>query len=213
MDGDAELSGEASGVRAEDLLGLAVVMWVDQDVGGVAVGPGFRSGGVSAMVAVGEVAELVGEGTESVGFGHPVLDGDCVRWPPCGFWSTAVPVDVIGVLGWVGVLSDIQADQVTEQVDKWLPILLGVLAPALAATKTHQGSDSTATDADAEVASLLGSAHDVADIVVQQVKTVTPQDVASAVLAAIRAEEKGEHDTAAGTAATAEAITDYVYGR
>ena len=121
---------------------------------------------------------------------------------------------IVGVLGWVGVLSDIKADQVLDQVDQWLPILLGVLAPALAATKTHPGSDSTATDADAEVASLLGSAHDVADIVVQQVKTVTPQDVASAVLAAIRAEEKGEHVTsAAGAAATAESTADYVYGR
>lgn len=122
---------------------------------------------------------------------------------------------IVGVLGWVGVLSDIQADQVTDQVDKWLPILLGVLAPALAATKTHPGSDSTATDADAEVASLLGSAHDVADIVVQQVKAVTPQDVAAAVLAAIRAEERGEHDTdtAVSVAATTEASTDYVYGR
>ena len=121
---------------------------------------------------------------------------------------------IVGVLGWVGVLSDIKADQVLDQADQWLPILLGVLAPALAATKTHPGSDSTATDADAEVASLLGSAHDVADIVVQQVKTVTPQDVASAVLAAIRAEEKGEHVTsAAGAAATAESTADYVYGR
>ena len=120
---------------------------------------------------------------------------------------------IVGVLGWVGVLSDIKADQVLDQADQWLPILLGVLAPALAATKTHPGSDSTATDADAEVASLLGSAHDVADIVVQQVKTVTPQDVASAVLAAIRAEERGEHDTAAGAADSAEATTDYVYGR
>ncbi|WP_313007296.1 hypothetical protein [Corynebacterium variabile] len=119
---------------------------------------------------------------------------------------------IVGVLGWVGVLSDIQADQVTEQVDKWLPILLGVLAPALAATKTHQGSDSTATDADAEVASLLGSAHDVADIVVRQVKAVTPQDVASAVVSAIRAEERGEHDTTTASAA-ATATADYVYGR
>ena len=126
---------------------------------------------------------------------------------------------VIGVLGWVGVLSDIQADQVTDQVDKWLPILLGVLAPALAATKTHQGSDSTATEADAAAASLLGSAHDVADIVVQQVKAVTPQDVASAVLAAIRAEERGEHFTATDPTAmvaamkTEAARADYVYGR
>lgn len=55
---------------------------------------------------------------------------------------------IVGGLGWVGVLSDIQADQIGDQIDKWLPILLGVLAPALAATKTHQGSDSTATDED-----------------------------------------------------------------
>lgn len=117
---------------------------------------------------------------------------------------------LVGVLGWAGVLSDIKADQIMSHVDQWMPILLGVLAPALAATKTHEGSDSTATDADAEVASLLGSAHDVADIVVQHVKSVTPQDVASAVLAAIRAEERGDHDATA----TASAVDpDYVYGR
>jgi len=116
---------------------------------------------------------------------------------------------IIGVLAWISVLSNIQADQVTDQVDKWLQIQLGVLAPALAATKIYQGSDSTATEADAAAASLLGSAHDVADIVVQQVKAVTPQDVASAVLSAIRAEERGEH----GTVKTAAASADYVYGR
>ncbi|MGP5269790.1 hypothetical protein ACTXK0_05185 [Corynebacterium variabile] len=70
---------------------------------------------------------------------------------------------VVGVLGWVGVLSDIQADQVTGQIDKWLPILLGVLAPALAAAKTHPGSDSTATDADVEAASAI----DVDDVAAQ----------------------------------------------
>lgn len=62
---------------------------------------------------------------------------------------------IIGVLGWIGVISDIQADQIGDQLDKWLPILLGVLAPAIAAAKTHPGSDSTATDADVEAAAAI----------------------------------------------------------
>lgn len=131
---------------------------------------------------------------------------------------------IVGVLGWVGVLSDIQADQVTSQVDRWLPILLGVLAPALAATKTHPGSDSTATDEDlvrayppaptvdpdaiiAKVEELKAGAPDVAATLKDLAKSIpdqaTPAKIADAVLAAIRAEEKGEHDTTA----------DYVYGR
>lgn len=118
---------------------------------------------------------------------------------------------VIGVLGWVGVLSDIQADQVADKVDQWLPILLGVIAPALAATKTNPGSDSTATDEDLAVGA-RGALHEqvgrVGTAILGQL-----DNLPSAVLAAIRAEEKGEHDTAAGTAATAEATTDYVYGR
>ena len=128
---------------------------------------------------------------------------------------------VVGVLGWVGVLSDIQADQIGDQIDKWLPILLGVLAPALAATKTHQGSDSTATDEDRVIsksyppADLTDQVRDAAERAVRDTLSRIPgaDQTAQAVLAAIRAEEKGEHDTAAGTAATAEASTDYVYGR
>ena len=69
----------------------------------------------------------------------------------------------VGVLGWIGVLSDIQADQVTGQIDQWLPILLGVLAPALAAAKTNEGSDSTATDADVEAAATSIDTDTVAD--------------------------------------------------
>lgn len=139
---------------------------------------------------------------------------------PAWVWRKAlygVVFLVSGILGYFGILSQIQADQVMEQVDKWLPILASMIGSGTAFIKTHAGSDSAAAEADAAAASLLGSAHDVADIVVQQVKAVTPQDVASAVLAAIRAEERGEHDptttTAAGAAATAEATTDYVYGR
>ncbi|WP_312800976.1 hypothetical protein [Corynebacterium variabile] len=128
---------------------------------------------------------------------------------------------IVGVLGWVGVLSDIQADQVTDQVDKWLPILLGVLAPALAATKTNQGSDSTATDEDRAIsksyppADLTDQVRDAAERAVRDTLSRIPgaDQTAQAVLAAIRAEEKGEHDTTAGTAATATATTDYVYGR
>ena len=119
---------------------------------------------------------------------------------------------VIGVLGWVGVLSDIQADQVADKVDQWLPILLGVIAPALAATKTNPGSDSTATDEDLAVGA-RGALHEqvgrVGTAILGQL-----DNLPSAVLAAIRAEERGEHDTTtASAAATAEATTDYVYGR
>lgn len=130
---------------------------------------------------------------------------------------------IVGVLGWVGVLSDIQADQVTDQVDKWLPILLGVLAPALAATKTHPGSDSTATDEDRVIsksyppADLTDQVRDAAERAVRDTLSRIPgaDQTAQAVLAAIRAEEKGEHATAtaAGTAATSEASANYVYGR
>lgn len=125
---------------------------------------------------------------------------------------------VVGVLGWVGVLSDIQADQVTDQVDKWLPILLGVLAPALAATKTHQGSDSPVTGADVVAASgPIVSVNDAAraEATVRKVMADLPDPakIADAVLVAIRSEEKGEHDTTtAGAAATAD-TSDYIYGR
>lgn len=123
---------------------------------------------------------------------------------------------IVGVLGWVGVLSDIQADQVTDQVDKWLPILLGVLAPALAATKTNEGSDSTATDQDVAgvvAADVTNRVQDAVRDALSSVTSLDPSRIGQAVVSAIRAEEKGEHDTAAGAAATATAATDYVYGR
>lgn len=123
---------------------------------------------------------------------------------------------IVGVLGWVGVLSDIKADQVMDQVDQWLPILLGVLAPALAATKTHQGSDSTATDQDVAgvvAADVTNRVQDAVRDALSSVTSLDPSRIGQAVVSAIRAEERGEHDTAAGTAATAESTTDYVYGR
>ena len=121
---------------------------------------------------------------------------------------------VVGVLGWVGVLSDIQADQVTDQVDKWLPILLGVLAPALAATKTHPGSDSTATDEDVAgvvAADVTSRVQDAVRDALSSVTSLDPSRIGQAVVSAIRAEERGEHDTTTGAAATSTA--DYVYGR
>lgn len=124
---------------------------------------------------------------------------------------------IVGVLGWVGVLSDIQADQVTSQVDRWLPILLGVLAPALAATKTHEGSDSTATDQDVAgvvAADVTNRVQDAVRDALSSVTSLDPSRIGQAVVSAIRAEERGEHDTTtASAAATAEATTDYVYGR
>jgi hypothetical protein len=131
---------------------------------------------------------------------------------------------VVGVLGWVGVLSDIQADQIGDQIDKWLPILLGVLAPTIAASKTHQGSDSPVTGADVVAASgPIVSVNDAAraEATVRKVMADLPDPakIAAAVVAAIRAEERGEHFTATDPTAMVAAMktdaarTDYVYGR
>ena len=123
---------------------------------------------------------------------------------------------VIGVLGWVGVLSDIQADQVADKVDQWLPILLGVLAPALAATKTHEGSDSTATDQDVAgvvAADVTNRVQDAVRDVLSSVTSLDPSRIGQAVVSAIRAEERGEHDTTTASAAATADTSDYVYGR
>ncbi|MGO1827354.1 MAG: hypothetical protein ACTH0J_10535 [Corynebacterium variabile] len=123
---------------------------------------------------------------------------------------------IVGVLGWVGVLSDIKADQVMDQVDQWLPILLGVLAPALAATKTHEGSDSTATDQDVAgvvAADVTNRVQDAVRDALSSVTSLDPSRIGQAVVSAIRSEERGEHATDAGAVDTANATTDYVYGR
>jgi hypothetical protein len=132
---------------------------------------------------------------------------------------------IIGVLGWVGVLSDVKADDILGQVDQWLPILLGVLAPALAATKTHSGSDSTATDADAEAAMIAGTATTLQDHLEDAVRDALSRipgtdQIGQAVVAAIRAEERGEtgtHETTPTVEQTSTPVDapgdDYVYGR
>ncbi|WP_130841707.1 hypothetical protein [Corynebacterium neomassiliense] len=116
---------------------------------------------------------------------------------------------LVGVLGWAGVLSDIKADEIMAHVDQWLPILLGVLAPALAASKTHEGSDSTATEADVEsvTTTVADRVQDAVRDALTTAASIDPTQIGQAVVTAIRAEERGDHD------ATATASTDYVYGR
>lgn len=123
---------------------------------------------------------------------------------------------VIGVLGWVGVLSDIQADQIGDQIDKWLPILLGILAPTIAASKTHEGSDSTATDQDVAgvvAADVTNRVQDAVRDALSSVTSLDPSRIGQAVVSAIRAEERGEHDTTTASAAATADTSDYVYGR
>ncbi|MGP9760128.1 hypothetical protein [Corynebacterium sp. AOP12-C2-36] len=59
---------------------------------------------------------------------------------------------VVAILGAFGVLSEVQVDQWTDQLDKILPYAFGVLAPLIAGAKTNAGSDSTATAADVAAA-------------------------------------------------------------
>lgn len=59
-----------------------------------------------------------------------------------------VAAAVVAILGAFGILSEVQVDQWTGQLDKIIPWVLGVAAPLLAGAKTNAGSDSTATAAD-----------------------------------------------------------------
>lgn len=63
-----------------------------------------------------------------------------------------VAAAVVAILGAFGVLSEVQVDQWTDQLDKILPYAFGVLAPLIAGAKTNAGSDSTATAADVAAA-------------------------------------------------------------
>lgn len=139
------------------------------------------------------------------------------------WWIRRAAYLVIGVAGLIaagfGLIDEGQIDALTASP------LLATVVGFIAAAFTHQGSDSTVTAADVAKAAADGAQAtaqaDVAgrvqaaiDAAVSTLPTADPAKIADAVLAAIRAEEKGEHDTtAAGAAATAEATTDYVYGR
>ena len=140
------------------------------------------------------------------------------------WWIRRAAYLVIGVAGLIaagfGLIDEGQLDALTASP------LLATVVGFIAAAFTHQGSDSTVTAEDVAKAAAAGAQAtaqaDVAgrvqaaiDAAVSTLPTADPAKIADAVLAAIRAEEKGEHDTtaAAGAAATAAASTDYVYGR
>lgn len=99
---------------------------------------------------------------------------------------------VVGVLGWAGVLSEIHAEQIGEQVDSWLPILLAVLGLGTASAKTNAGSDSTATNADVAAA------------------RVDTEAVAEAVAVRLTAADAGGAHSAKESASRAESVSDYV---
>jgi hypothetical protein len=119
---------------------------------------------------------------------------------------------VVGVLGWVGVLSDIKADAILDDVSQWLPIILGVLAPALAAAKTNSGSDSTVTAADVSQA-----ARDAATTVATELSAVDidtlARKAAEQVADLIESSFGLTSTPTAETAAAATPVSDYIYGR
>lgn len=138
------------------------------------------------------------------------------------WWIRRAAYLVIGVVGLIaagfGLIDEGQLDALTASP------LLATLVGFIAAAFTHQGSDSTVTADDVAKAAAVGAqataqsevtgrVQAAIDAAISNLPTADPSKIADAVLSAIRAEEKGEHDTAAGTAATAEASANYVYGR
>ena len=138
------------------------------------------------------------------------------------WWIRRAAYLVIGVAGLIaagfGLIDEGQLDALTASP------LLATVVGFIAAAFTHQGSDSTVTATDVAKAAADGAQATVQyavadrvqtaiDAAISNLPTADPAKIADAVLAAIRAEERGEHDTAAGAAATATATTDYVYGR
>lgn len=86
--------------------------------------------------------------------------------------SYALVAVIVGILGAFGILSEVQADQWSTSLDQIIPWALGVITPAIAASKTHPGSDSTATAADVAAAASQGvDAQDVATRVVDQINS------------------------------------------
>lgn len=134
------------------------------------------------------------------------------------WWIRRAAYLIIGVVGLIaagfGLIDEGQLDSLTASP------LLATVVGFIAAAFTHQGSDSTVTADDVAKAAAAGAqataqsevtgrVQAAIDAAISNLPTADPSKIADAVLAAIRAEERGEHDTAA----TAEAITDYVYGR
>lgn len=138
------------------------------------------------------------------------------------WWIRRAAYLVIGVVGLIaagfGLIDEGQLDALTASP------LLATVVGFIAAAFTHEGSDSTVTADDVAKAAAAGAqataqsevtgrVQAAIDAAISNLPTADPSKIASAVLAAIRAEERGEHDTDTGTAATAAAATDYVYGR
>lgn len=154
---------------------------------------------------------------------------------PAWAWRKAlyfIAAAIVAILGAFGILSEVQVDEWTGQIDKILPYVLGVLIPLLAGSRTHEGSDSKATDEDRIIAQstalhdVAGTVNQVADRAETAVRDALAQipgadQTAQAVLAAIRGEERGAHEPPTPdttTAPVAQTVApgdgaDYVYGR
>lgn len=115
---------------------------------------------------------------------------------------------IVAVLGAFGVLSEVQVDQWTEQIDKIITYAIGVSGLVFAGAKTGPGSDSSSTNADVERAS-RGSitAEDIAAL-----RGLSPTETAREVIRMIRAEEKGELVLEEDTAPAA-SVADYYKGQ
>ncbi|MDN6660973.1 MAG: hypothetical protein L0L26_03790 [Corynebacterium variabile] len=133
------------------------------------------------------------------------------------WWIRRAAYLVIGVAGLIaagfGLIDEGQLDALTASP------LLATVVGFIAAAFTHQGSDSTVTATDVAKAAAAGAqataqsevtgrVQAAIDAAISNLPTADPSKIADAVLAAIRAEEKGEHDTTTSTPAP-----DFVYGR
>lgn len=101
---------------------------------------------------------------------------------------------VVAVLGAFGILSEVQVNEWTEQLDKILPYVIGVFIPLLAGSRTNPGSDSAATDADVERAASVGT-DTVADKIADRLRAEgeaagkNAADAAGAYIKSVRGEE------------------------
>ena len=134
------------------------------------------------------------------------------------WWIRRASYLVIGVAGLIasgfGLIDEGQLDALTASP------LLATVVGFIAAAFTHEGSDSTVTADDVAKAAHASAQVDVTrqvqsaiDAAISALPTADPGKIGQAVLAAIRAEERGEHDTTTASAAATAGTTDYVYGR
>jgi hypothetical protein len=72
--------------------------------------------------------------------------------------AQAVIAVAVAALGYFGVLSEIQSDQILEKAPQIIAVLLGTIGPAWASAHTNAGSDSTLTAADIPSAPAIAAA-------------------------------------------------------